>query len=57
MVKAYKLLSAPINFELTDFMWNNLQSAIQFFVPEKIEDGSQKTTDVYLCPSTEQSFL
>jgi hypothetical protein len=29
-------------------MWNNLQSVIHFFVPEKIEDDSQKTTDIKL---------
>ncbi len=29
-------------------MWSNLQSAIQFFIPEKIEDASQKTTDIKL---------
>ena len=29
-------------------MWNSLQSVIQFFVPEKIEDAIQKTTDMKL---------
>lgn len=29
-------------------MLNTLQSVIKFFVPEKIEDSSQKTTDIKL---------
>jgi hypothetical protein len=42
------MASAPINLNSPDFMWDILQSAIQFFVPEKIEDASQKTTDIKL---------
>lgn len=29
-------------------MLNTLQLVIQFFIPDKIEDGSQKTTDIKL---------
>lgn len=29
-------------------MWNNFQSFIQFVIPNKIEDSSQKTTDIKL---------
>jgi hypothetical protein len=43
--------------DLPDFMWNLVQPVIQFFVPEKIEDGSQKTTDIKLASGITFGFF
>ena len=38
-------------------MWHNVDSAIQFFFPDKIEDASQKTTDIKLAIGIVVGFL
>lgn len=57
MVKADKLLPLQLTLNSPDFMWNTIQSAIQFFVPEKIEDASPKTTDIKLATGIIFGFL